>query len=161
MYDTVKVKPVVMCPDEVRCPLRCRSPVRPRRIQSPRCPPRRHRRRSCKRTNCQLVPMSGMGGGMGGMGGGMGGMGGMMGGMGGMMGGMGGMMGGMGGMMGGIGGIPSSPQMGFGGGNPVSLMPDGRRCITFPYGNNLITNIQGMQGMPLPGHMMYNNNCFQ
>lgn len=136
MYDTVKVKPVVMCPDELSCPLNCSCPQPPRRIKRPKCPkcPSPGRRRHRRKKGCHLVPIGAMSpqmGGMMGMGMGMG------------------------------MGMPSSPQMGFGGGRPVSLMPDGRKCITFPYGNNLITNLQGMQGMPLPGHMIYNNNCFQ
>jgi hypothetical protein len=44
---------------------------------------------------------------------------------------------------------------------PMSLMPNGKECIQFPYGTSVITTINGMQGTTIPSNMIYNNGCFQ
>lgn len=44
-------------------------------------------------------------------------------------------------------------------GKPMSLSPTGKECIQFPYGTNVITTINGMQGVSIPSSVIY-NNCY-
>ena len=44
-------------------------------------------------------------------------------------------------------------------GKPMSLSPTGQECIQFPYGTNVITTINGMQGVSIPSSVIY-NNCY-
>jgi len=38
---------------------------------------------------------------------------------------------------------------------PMSLSPTGKECIQFPYGTNVITTINGMQGVSIPSDTIY------
>jgi hypothetical protein len=38
---------------------------------------------------------------------------------------------------------------------PMSLSPTGKECIQFPYGTNVITSINGMQGTTIPSDAIY------
>lgn len=42
---------------------------------------------------------------------------------------------------------------------PMSLSPTGKECIQFPYGTNVITTVNGMQGTSIPINTIY-NSCY-